>query len=226
MITKQIINKSKPHLHIMKSTKIEFVALSAVIALCAQSSIGANVIVNGSFENSPAGTTSLSAGSLLLPGWTIVSGAIDTVTGFQTVDGIKCVDLDGFHVTGAISQTVNVQPGQSYLLSFWLASNPDGAGSGEPAVKKMGVTWGGSSLGTFSFDSTGKTEANMGWIQYQVLVSAATSQMTLAFTSQDPVGSAFGPTLDSVSVAIVPEPQLLSLISITACGCFLWRPRK
>jgi choice-of-anchor C domain-containing protein len=211
----------------MQNYKTYLVAFSAALSFHAESSIGANLLVDASFESGPPGTPTLPAGSNLLPGWTIPSGAIDVVTGFQNHDGIRCVDLDGFFQTGALSQTVNVQAGQSYLLSFWMAGNPQGTPVGAPVVKQMDVAWGNSSLGTFSFDVTGKTISNMGWNQYSLQVQATGSQMTLLFTSLDAAGSAYGPCIDDVSLTAVPEPQTLSLFGICwVLGSYFWWRRK
>ena len=195
----------------------------AALFFCVQSSQGVNLIVDSSFESGPLGTVTLPAGSALLPGWAVPSGAIDVVQGFQAHSGILCVDLDGFFQTGALSQTVNVQLGQTYALSFWLAGNPQGG----PAVKQMSASWGNSSLGTFTFDVTGKTISNMGWTEYQLQVQATSPQMTLLFTSLDVAGSAYGACIDDVSLTAVPEPQALSLFGLLGVGGrFLWRRRK
>ena len=69
----------------------------------------------------------------------------------------------------------------------------------------MEIFWGGSSVGTFSFDVTGKTSSNMGWTQHQLLVQATGAQMKLQFDSLDAVDSAYGPMLDDVSLTIVPD---------------------
>ena len=190
----------------------QFAGIIAVFTsgfIATRTTSAANLIADGSFEGGPGGATTLYAGSLLLPGWSILGGSIDSVGGgnWQAADGTKFVDLDGFRSIGAIAQTVNVQNGQSYLLSFALAGNPDAG----PTVKQMGITWGNSSLGTFTFDITGKTEGNMGWVNYQMVVPATASQMTLTFTSLDAAGNSWGPMLDNVSLTPVPEPQPTTL---------------
>jgi choice-of-anchor C domain-containing protein len=188
------------------------VLLGAVTCLGVASSHGVPIIMNGSFESAPGGSYPIYPGSTSLTGWTIESGSVDSVDSFQTHDGIMCVDLDGYYQAGAMSQTVNTTPGASYLLSFWMAGNPAGVSVGFPAVKAMRLSWGGVSQGIFSFDTTGKTESNMGWVQHQLVVQATGSQMNLRFASLDALDSAFGPMLDDVSLTPVPEPSSACLL--------------
>ena len=95
--------------------------------------------------------------------------------------------------TGVISRNVPTVPGQSYILRFAYAGNPGGG----PNPKTMQVSWGGNLLGTVSFDTTGHTYANMGWV-YTNFTVIGTGNDVLQFAST--VGSQYGPTLDAVSL--------------------------
>jgi choice-of-anchor C domain-containing protein len=197
------------------------IAALGVVAFFAAVPAQADLIINGSFENAPGGSLSVSPGSPLITGWNVESGSVDSVDAFMAHTGSKCVDLDGFFMAGALSQTVGVTVGQTYQLSFWMAGNPDAG----PTVKSMNVSWGPSSLGTFTFNITGKTEANMGWAQYQMPVLATSPLMKLQFTSLDAADSSYGPCLDDVSLIAIPEPQVWSLIAASFGVAFYFRRR-
>jgi len=197
--------------------------LGLALAMAVSTSLAANaqLIINGGFEDSPAGTPALGAGDPSIVGWTIVSGSVDPVTGFQNHSGLRCLDLSGWGV-GAVAQTITTVVGQQYLLDFWMAGN---ASSG-PAIKTMGLSWGGVSQGIFTFDITGKTIENMGWTEHQVLLTATGTSTVLQFASLDNPSTAYGPCLDDVSLTIVPEPAAASLFALFGLGAFALRRRS
>ena len=198
------------------------VVLGSALLFSPESSRAADLIVNGSFESGPGGSLPVYPGSTALTGWTVEIGSVDSAQGYQTHSGILCVDLDGYYDVGAISQSVSVVPGQSYLLDFWMAGNPDAG----PTIKQMDVLWGGSSLGTLTFDITGKSPADMGWIEHQFVVQATGPQMILKFASLDNFGNAWGPMLDDVSLSPIPEPQVATLLGLSLAAGMWFRCRR
>jgi choice-of-anchor C domain-containing protein len=197
----------------------------AASLVAAPAATAGNLLVNGSFEATPAYYSfDLKAGSSGLTGWTITTGGVDCMNRYTSHDGVgvMSVDLDGYYDVGGIAQTVSVQAGQSYLLSFWLSANPDNTPDSSP-IKTMSVSWGGATVGTYTSDVTGKTIDAMGWTHYEVPLTATSDSMTLAFTSQDAAGAAFGPMLDDVSLVAVPEPAVTTLLALAGAGCLVRR---
>jgi choice-of-anchor C domain-containing protein len=143
-------------------------------------------ITNGSFES-------------LFTGWT--SGDVDLVFFWQAADGIASIDLNALS-PGFVSQDITTVPGTDYVVQFALAGNP-----GLPQnVKEMEVSAAGA-LATYTFDTSGKSVTNMGWVEESFTFTATGSTTTLAFTSLH-AGNPFaglsdpaqGPALDNVRV--------------------------
>ena len=86
--------------------------------------------------------------------WTVESGSVDQVGSLWTAsDGQQSLDLNGFE-NGVLYQDLQTVPGQTYLLRFAMAGNPDGG----PTFRQMAVWWDTSSLDTLTFDTTGHTD--------------------------------------------------------------------
>lgn len=160
---------------------------------------------DGSFEypTAPANAfTTLSSGRSIGP-WKVTRGAVDLIgAGFwQAAEGSQSVDLNAAQ-PGTVSQTFRTTPGQKYTVRYALAANP----AGGPAVKTGSVLIDGQNFQDFSFNSTGKSRANMGYVTREVTFVATGSTTTLGFAST--VAGAYGPVVDDVRV----EP-------CCQCGC-------
>jgi choice-of-anchor C domain-containing protein len=155
---------------------------------------------NGSFEdgNFTAGSSDhLTAGSTDITGWSIDSGDIDWIGSLWVAsNGSRSIDLNGFS-SGTISQPFTTVPGETYTVTFDMAGNPQGTSPCAQGVKTLEASAGGTSQ-TFSFDTTGKTNSNMGWTQKSFSFVANSTTTTLTFESL--TGSACGPALDNVKV--------------------------
>jgi len=161
--------------------------------------------IDGSFENPPGRIGGVYSAGQTFGGWTVVSGDVNDVLdflagGWQPADGTTSIDMNG-NTTGAISRTVPTVPGQSYILSFAYAGNPVGG----PNPKTMQASWDGNLLGTVSFNITGHTTANMGWV-YTNFIVIGTGSDALEFAST--VGSQYGPTLDAVTLIPIGQAQV------------------
>ncbi|KAK1178961.1 choice-of-anchor C family protein [Streptomyces sp. NBS 14/10] len=151
---------------------------------------------DGSFEypTAPANAFStLSSGQSIGP-WKVTGGGVDLIgAGFwQAAEGDQSVDLNAVQ-PGAVAQTFSTVPGRKYTVTYSLASNPGG-----PAVKTGKVLIDGQDFQDFSFNSTGKSHANMGYVTREVTFVANGSTTTLGFAST--VGGAYGPVIDDVQV--------------------------
>ena len=100
-----------------------------------------------------------------------------------------------------------------------MAGNP----TLEPPVKNMRVSAAGTSS-DFSFDVTGKSGTNMGWVSKSWDFTATSTTTTLEFISL--TGTGAGPALDNVSVvevssqpSSIPEPSsTLGILSLGVLG--------
>lgn len=197
-------------------------AISIISALVMPLS-AANLLVNGSFETNAGGACTpgpplnfvdLAAGSNCITGWTIVSGTVDYIdsAGWQAQNGNISIDMGGIN-NGAIAQTFATISGATYDVTFWMAGNMGAA----PTVKTMQVSADGQSQ-NYSFDTTGKTFTNMGYIQETFHFVATGTSATLQFLNTDNPSSAGGPVLDNVTAAQAPEPGSFALMLIALGG--------
>ncbi|MDJ0546199.1 MAG: choice-of-anchor C family protein [Microcystis sp. M53601_WE4] len=196
--------------------------MSALIVTPVQA---ANLIQNGSFEtatvNPNPGTSyiTLGVGSTVITGWTVSQATIDYIgTYWQASEGSRNLDLSGLNA-GGIQQTFNTTVGETYRVTFDLAGNTDYS----PTIKEMRVSAGGNSA-DFSFDITGKSRSNMGWVSKSWGFTATGTTTTLSFLNL--VDTPYGPALDNVSVIAlsspppsIPEPSsVLGLLSLGVLG--------
>jgi choice-of-anchor C domain-containing protein len=174
-----------------------------VTAQSAGSSTPGNLLVNSSFEApSDNGSTYIEygGGSTAIPGWTVGGDSVDvTSTSYwQADDGTQSVDLAGSG-PGSVSQTVATTAGATYTLSWALAGNTNCGSS----VKTMDVDWNGTVVDAPTFDTTNTTNADMGYVQEQVTVTATGPSSTLTFSDATAGDTLCGPVLDNVS--LVPQ---------------------
>ncbi|MBC1197743.1 choice-of-anchor C family protein, partial [Microcystis aeruginosa BLCCF158] len=178
-----------------------------------------NLITNGSFEigPDPSGYLPLNPGSTAITGWTVTRDQIDYTAYWVDADGDRSLDLNGSPGVGGIAQTFSTIAGQQYLVSFALAGNTY---SGTP-IRQLGVSAAGQSE-VFSFDTTGFSDDNMGWVNKTWVFTATASTTTLEFYSLsiEPENAAFGPALDNVSViSLLPSITLaVAPASVTEDG--------
>jgi choice-of-anchor C domain-containing protein len=198
--------------------KLRLLTLSGCAALAASafamsSAASAATIVNGSFElgTAPGGYATTWAGSSALTGWTVGGASVDYIGNYwQAADGSRSIDLAGFGI-GSISQTIETIVGQAYSITFSVAANLDGG-----STIRNGFIDVGGEQSLISFDSTGKTRADMGW-EVRTFEFVALDALTTLTFSADAVTSAnnFGLALDNVSISAidaVPEPGAWAML--------------
>jgi choice-of-anchor C domain-containing protein len=175
-------------------------ALGALLLLPIAAS--ANLVLDGGFEDPAITGTYTTYGVGAMGAWTVAAGSVDLIHDYwQPAAGSQSVDVAG-NINGTIVQTISgLTVGQTYELSFEMAGNPDGA----PTIKtlKAGL---GSDFDTFTFDTTGHTEASMGWTLMTAMFTATSASEVLSFQDLSGVPSPYGSALDSVSLTAVPEP--------------------
>jgi choice-of-anchor C domain-containing protein len=159
---------------------------------------------NGSFDVGAPATFvfDVPAGSTQIPGWTVSVGSVDWITNNWTSShGTSSLDLVGSLGVGGIQQTFDTVPGTTYVVAFDLAGNPGGL----PVVKPLTVT-AGTVTSSFTFDTTGRTGAAMGWARqtFSFVASGATSTITFTSDVRGQGGSNnAGAALDNVTITAV-----------------------
>jgi len=157
--------------------------------------LGANA--QASLEEPLVGSESMifGAGSQL-GAWLVESGNVELKSwmNWQPAHYRQSLDMHG-DTAGSIGRDIATQPGQTYTVSFARAAHPVCA----TAVTTMSASFGSESLGTFSFDSTGRSLQDMGWRYEAVAVTAATATTRVRFASTTPGGC--GPALDDIAVS-------------------------
>ncbi len=188
--------------------------LAATLGAPLAAPLGAQ-LVNGNFESSTpvAGSVDTYGAGSSFGGWTVGQGTIDLLNGYwQAADGTYSVDLDGVSV-GSIYQDVATTIGEAYTLGFSLAGNP----AGGPVIKTMDVLWGGSVVGSYTFDITGRSFAAMGWTPYTLAGLVSTTATTRLEFRSTTGGNFYGPAVDAITLApavsAVPEPATLALVA-------------
>jgi len=204
----------------------------ALIGVCAlalgKPAAAQNLVLNGSFENgaaNPGGSfVTVTAGdSTSISNWTVTNGSVDYIGGYwQAQSGSRSIDLSGGGAGTLAQQSISTISGQTYLVSFWMAGNPDNL----PSIKTLNASF-GSTTQSFSFDDTGKTRNNMGWVNYSFFATTSGGPTMLQF--QSTTATAYGPALDNVSVTAVPEPEeyaVMGMVSLTLCGLMVRARRR
>ncbi|MGH3696606.1 MAG: choice-of-anchor C family protein [Pseudonocardiaceae bacterium] len=155
------------------------------------------ILVDGGFEKPQISAYALAflVAGQSIGAWTVTQGNVDLIgPGFwSAAAGTQSVDLGGL-VDGAIEQTFNTLPGQTYVVQFALAGNPDGP----PTVKTGRAVVNGQPIMDFSFNVTGKDRGNMGYRKMTFSFTSSGTRTTIAFASTS--GSPSGPVIDDVSI--------------------------
>jgi choice-of-anchor C domain-containing protein len=169
------------------------IGLVLVMALCVPTLSHAKLLTNGSFEVGPAipsgqSYVTVSGSSTAITGWTVTGSTIDVIEpGWAVSDGTRAIDLDGAFSIGGIQQTFATIAGATYIVSFDLSGNPDGA----PQIKQVRVSV-GEQQHDFSFDTTGQTRSTLIWQPTSFSFTAPGTSATLSFQSLSPAGNSWG----------------------------------
>jgi choice-of-anchor C domain-containing protein len=137
----------------------------------------ANLITNGNFESPATGFAEFGAGDTSMPGWTVEAGTVDLVqSDWIAQDGSQSLDLAGSN-PGSVQQAVSTTAGRAYALTWWLAGNTNCGNT----IKTLQVSWNGKVITSPVFDTTGHSNASMGWTQQEIYVTAAGTSSTVRF---------------------------------------------
>jgi choice-of-anchor C domain-containing protein len=171
----------------------------------------ANLIVNGSFEETftdaaqeanfmGGGYALFFGGSTAIPHWIVTGNSVEALGGptrsnlyWEIPDGCRSLDLSGYDA-GGVRQSFPTVSGAWYRVSFDMAASLYGG----HAYMDLRVSAAGGSK-DFRFDvGAGLTFENMGWIRHEWEFQASEATTTLTLESLIP--GYYGPTLDHVVV--------------------------
>jgi choice-of-anchor C domain-containing protein len=165
-----------------------------------------NLIINGSFEESPDVDRylSLDEGSDAIKGWVVTRGQIDLIgpVHWKPAAGNKSVDLNGSPGFGGIKQSFTTQKGHRYRVRFQMAATPASYG-GDGKVKIL-VRAAGEKV-TISADATDNPGPGIGWTRKEWTFTAVDDTTTLEIYSLDRDDGNCGPVIDDVSVTRVKD---------------------
>lgn len=138
-----------------------------------------------------------SAGQMIGP-WVVTPNNVN-INGrgfYQAADGVQSVDLSG-NSPGGVARNFATDafplPLYTYVIDYCLAGNPDGG----PRVKTGQVLVNGTPVQSFSFDGTGKSRANMGYLPQSVRFTSGGPSARVEFRST--TNTAYGPVIDKVT---------------------------
>lgn len=201
-------------------------ALTIVAGLLMPSLAQANLITNGDFTScsgcggafatKPGGSTDVS-------GWLVTGTSVDVILSYWQAPplGGNSIDLNGStgdpgNRAGGVSQSFATVAGQSYLVNFYLSGNPD---NNNVDSLKSAVVSAVADSSTYTFDTSGISKSNMGWVLESFVFSAISSTSTLSFAgvNQDDF---YGAAIGNVSVSETPEPGTLMMMGFGMLALF------
>lgn len=187
---------------------VRFCLACTAVLTCAAN---ANLIVNGSFEDSNlnpgAQWIPMSGGDTSINGWTTFGGGVDYMGSIVAAsDGSRSIDINNVTSGGGISQTFATTAGWTYTVEFDMSANMYGG----PTPKEMSVSAAGQSeLFEFDYVSAGSTGANPMWERMTFIFIGNGSSATLSFTGVST--GVYGAELDNVVVTgVAPTPGTLA----------------
>jgi len=198
---------------------------ACLLACSAASAANANLIVNGSFEDSGLNPSSswipMSGGDNSITGWTTFGAGIDYLgTIIVASDGDRSIDINNTTSGGGIAQSFATTAGWIYTVEFDLSANMFGG----PTPKEIMVSAAGQSeIFEYDYVAAGSTAQDPAWERITWSFVGNGSSATLAF--EGITGGVYGAAIDNVVVTgQVPAPSTIA--AILGLGAFSARRRR
>jgi hypothetical protein len=198
--------------------------LAVVLITHSVTSANANLIVNGSFETPlvpVGGFTTFPAGSMAIPGWTVVGIDVSVISEsfmqsgitFQSQHGDQWLDAAAFNTNSMLSgvtQDIATTANGQYEISFYVGSATDGVFF-FPATIDLSINGGPRT----SYTNPTAPNNMLNWRQFTVPFTAAGAVTNITLYNGGQPNN-FLSALDNVSVVAIPEPcsVLLALIGL------------
>ncbi len=187
---------------------------AAALALVLGSAANANLITNGSFEEAQlAGPTRAAISSLTdwgaAGGFMLLEQGVNAISNSAAHTGTQFVSMGHNAATGdTLFQSFPTDPGQSYVVSFYLASI-----QGSQAQELEASITDTASTNVLTTSTASIANAADGWQEHTFSFTAtgATSQLTFVHTVG---GSSANIALDTVSVVVPAPASALALIGL------------
>ncbi len=161
---------------------------------------------NGSFESgiSLGLFQTLPPGSGAVDGWTVTRGGVDYIgTLLQAADRARCIDLHSNGPAGGMQQAIATDVGSIYRIDFAMAGNPECGGLDR--IKRLRVRASQLLSSEYTFDTTGRSQQNMGWELRSFIFQASAPATTIEIYSTTPPNFC-GPTIDAASATLCLGP--------------------
>lgn len=201
-----------------------FMHVAGVVFAGVLTSGAAGQLVNGGFEVTGTGITTVNAGQTF-GGWTNQGpGGIEFVRAepngslpglqFSAFEGQYWIDLVGVGSPSAISQAITgLTPGGQYRISWAQAGNV----WGNNFAFTMQVLWNGQVVAENTQTHGGFNGAFMNWqerfVDVTANLTAGPNQLTFRATTG---ANARGPALDAVSLTAIPTPGAMGVMALGA----------
>lgn len=189
-------------------------ACVAALAVAAGSAANANLITNGSFEQAQLAGPARAAIDTLTDwgaagGFMLLEQGVNAISNSAAQTGTQFVSMGHNAATGdTLFQSFPTDPGQSYVVSFYLASI-----QGSQAQELEASITDTASTNILTTSTASIANAADGWQEHTFSFTAtgATSQLTFVHTVG---GSSANIALDSVSVVVPAPASALALIGL------------
>jgi hypothetical protein len=183
--------------------------LSVIGALLLATSAHANLIVNGSFEETPIASGDYGTYSEVY-GWTVGSNGLelrDNASGVAQ-DGSNFAELDT-EANSWISQTVSTVVGQEYSLSFYYSARA-WVSADSNVITATVADSSGTTIASGSYTGDGSS-GSTSWIEYTITFIATSTSTTITFAAAG-TSDSVGGSLDNVTLSAVPEPSSIAML--------------
>lgn len=166
--------------------------------------LGANIVINGSFED-PAIQYSALLPDSEVTGWKLAKGTVIEVQNSANgpaKSGSQYVELDSSE-SSAITQTIPTTPGSTYMLSFSFSPRPGYDGT----ENLLDVRWGDELVAYLRTNGAGLTTTK--WYTYRYALTASSDSTVLTFEDKG-ISDSYGTLVDNIIVEVLNQCPMVN----------------